>query len=58
MEDMEKKEEDILLKELERIQELRTGNYVHKERIAMIIVWLAILLIGVIFWIGMIKILT
>jgi hypothetical protein len=58
MENMDKEEEDILLNELKRLQESRSGRYLHQERIAMIIVWLAILLIGAIFWIGMIKILT
>jgi hypothetical protein len=58
MENMDKEEEDILLNELKRLQESRSGRYLYQERIAMIIVWLAILLIGAIFWIGMIKILT
>lgn len=58
MENMEEKEEDILLKELKRIQESRSGSYLYKERVLMILVWLASLLIGTIFWIGMIKILT
>jgi hypothetical protein len=58
MENMDKEEEDLLFNELKRLQESRSGRYLHQERIAMIIVWLAILLIGAIFWIGMIKILT
>lgn len=47
MEDMEKKEEDILLKELERIQKFKSGNFLYKERIIMIGLWLAV---AALFW--------
>lgn len=55
MEDMEEKEEDILLSHLKRLQESSSGDLLRKERNMMILVWAAILLINVIFWIGIIK---
>lgn len=56
MEDMEEKEEDILLSHLKRLQESSSGDLLRKERNMMIWIWAAILVINVIFWIGMIKI--
>lgn len=55
MEDMEEKEEDILLSHLKRLQESSSGDLLRKERNMMILVWAAILLINVLFWIGIIK---
>lgn len=55
MEDMEEKEEDILLSHLKRLQESSSGDLLRKERNMMILVWAAILVINVIFWIGIIK---
>lgn len=56
MEDMEEKEEDILLSQLKRLQESSSGDLLRKERNMMIWIWAAILVINVIFWIGMINI--
>lgn len=56
MEDMEEKEEDILLSHLKRLQESSSSDLLRKERNMMIWIWIAILVINVIFWIGMIKI--
>lgn len=56
MEDMEEKEEDILLSHLKRLQESSSGDLLRKERNMMIWIWAAILVINVIFWIGMINI--
>lgn len=56
MEDLEKKEEDILLSQLKRIQESSSGNLLRKERNMMILIWASILVINVLFWIGIIKI--
>lgn len=55
MEDMEEKEEDLLLSQLKRLQESSSGDLLRKERNLMLLVWAAILLINVIFWIGIIK---
>ena len=55
MEDMEKKEEEILLSKLKRLQESSSGDLLRKERNMMILVWLALTVIAVIFWIGIIK---
>ena len=55
MEDMEKEEEEILLSQLKRIQESSSGDLLRKERNMMILVWLALTVIAVIFWIGIIK---
>lgn len=56
MEDMEEKEEDILLSQLKRLQESSSGDLLRKERNMMILIWIALLVIGTIFWIGMINI--
>lgn len=56
MEDMEEKEEDLLLSQLKRLQESSSGDLLRKERNMMIWIWVSILVINVIFWIGMIKI--
>ena len=56
MENLEKEEEEILLSQLKRIQESSSGNLLRKERNMMILVWIAILLVNVLFWIGMVKI--
>ena len=55
MEDMEKEEEEILLSKLKRLQESSSGDLLRKERNMMILVWLALTVIAVIFWIGIIK---
>ena len=55
MEDLEKEEEEILLSKLKRIQESSSGDLLRKERNMMILVWLALTVIAVIFWIGIIK---
>jgi len=47
MENMEKEEEDLLLNELRRIQQLKSGRYIYKERIIMIALWLAV---AALFW--------
>ena len=56
MEDIEEKEEEILLSQLKRIQESSSGDILRKERNMMILVWLALAVIATIFWIGIIKI--
>ena len=56
MEDMEKKEEKILLSKLKRIQESSSSDLLRKERNLMLLVWGALIVINVIFWIGIIKI--
>ena len=56
MEDLEKKEEEILLSKLKRLQESSSGDLLRKERNMMILVWIALAVIGTIFWIGMVKI--
>lgn len=55
MEDMEKEEEEILLSQLKRIQESSSGDLLRKERNMMILIWLALAVIGTIFWIGIIN---
>lgn len=55
MEDLEKEEEEILLSQLKRLQESSSGDLLRKERNMMILVWLALIAIAVIFWIGIIK---
>lgn len=55
MENLEKEEEEILLSQLKRIQESSSGDLLRKERNMMILVWLALTVIAVIFWIGIIK---
>lgn len=47
MENMDKKEEDLLLNELRRLQQLRSGRYIYKERIIMICLWLGV---AALFW--------
>ena len=47
MENMDKKEEDILLNELRRVQQLKSGRYIYKERIIMIALWLGV---AALFW--------
>ena len=56
MENMEKEEEEILLSQLKRLQESSSGDLLRKERNMMILVWLALAVIAIIFWIGIIKI--
>ena len=55
MEDMEKEEEDILLSQLKRLQESSSGDLLRKERNMMILIWIALAVIGTIFWIGIIN---
>jgi hypothetical protein len=47
MENMDKKEEDILLNELRRLQQFKSGRYIYKERIIMIALWLGV---AALFW--------
>lgn len=56
MENLEKKEEEILLSKLKRIQESSSGDLLRKERNLMLLVWGALIVINIIFWIGIIKI--
>lgn len=47
MENMDKEEENLLLEELRRIQDLKSGRYLYKERIIMIALWLGVVTL---FW--------
>jgi hypothetical protein len=47
MENMEKEEEDILLNELTRLQQSKSGRFIYKERVIMIAIWLGV---AALFW--------
>jgi hypothetical protein len=47
MENMDKKEEDILLNELRRLQQSKSGRFIYKERVIMIAIWLGV---AALFW--------